>query len=375
VDGPLVRRTLFAIPMALRLYTDPSLLPAGVLHVPMLVPFLGRVDPPESPEYHRFDRYMEVGRGFLDFTSLAGADVAVLPFGWEAVIADDRMLAVALRFADRVRAAGKRLVVFCESDSAAPIPLPDAIVFRTSLYGSRRTAREFALPGWTGDPVEQYFGGQLPLRSRGERPVVGFQGYAPRRSRSVARDLLIGVRQAIGQDAGEPRALRTRRRHAVARHAALERIASSCEVDAAIVRNPSFAGGSHGKDGSVDWAQMKEARLSFVQHMASSDYALAVRGAGNFSYRFYEALSCGRVPVFVNTDCVLPYENVIDWHGQCIWVDVEALDSIGPVVRGFHDALTDDDFRDRQRAARVCWEQWLSPEAFFANIHRALDYA
>lgn len=106
-------------------------------------------------------------------------------------------------------------------------------------------------------------------------------------------------------------------------------------------------------------------------HIASWDYGLCVRGCGNFSSRLYETLSCGRLPVFVDTDCVLPFDDLIDWREHC-WVDIGDVDSLGSIVARFHDGLTDDDFRALQHAARTRWEQWLSPEGVFTNVIRLL---
>jgi len=70
---------------------------------------------------------------------------------------------------------------------------------------------------------------------------------------------------------------------------------------------------------------MKQMRLEFLQNMIGSDYVFCCRGAGNFSYRLYEALCCGRIPVFIDTDCVLPYDFMIDWKKYFVWVDQSEL--------------------------------------------------
>ena len=110
-------------------------------------------------------------------------------------------------------------------------------------------------------------------------------------------------------------------------------------------------------------------RREYVQNMVDSDYVLCARGGGNFSYRLYETLSCGRIPVFVDTDCVLPLESAIDWKGTCVWVDESDLNEIGSRVAAFHAALTPAEFADRQRACRRLWETHLSPQGFFAHFH------
>ena len=60
----------------------------------------------------------------------------------------------------------------------------------------------------------------------------------------------------------------------------------------------------------------EEARGQYIDNILKSDLSLAVRGDANISCRFYEILSLGRVPLFVDTDCVLPMENVVDYKNS-----------------------------------------------------------
>ncbi len=48
----------------------------------------------------------------------------------------------------------------------------------------------------------------------------------------------------------------------------------------------------------------------FRVNLSRCTYALCIRGGGNFSYRFCEALACGRVPVVIDTDCDLPMSHI-----------------------------------------------------------------
>jgi hypothetical protein len=121
-------------------------------------------------------------------------------------------------------------------------------------------------------------------------------------------------------------------------------------------------------DNSFD--RMQTARREYVQNIVDSDYVLCARGAGNFSYRLYETLSCGRIPVFVDTDCVLPLEDEIDWRALCVWVDARGVDTIGKRVRSFHERLSPEAFIELQRRARATWEEFLSPLGFVRSLDR-----
>ena len=58
----------------------------------------------------------------------------------------------------------------------------------------------------------------------------------------------------------------------------------------------------------------KQLRFEFIRNILSSDYTLCFRGSGNYSLRFYETLCLGRIPLFINTDCKLPFEDEINWR-------------------------------------------------------------
>jgi hypothetical protein len=82
-------------------------------------------------------------------------------------------------------------------------------------------------------------------------------------------------------------------------------------------------------------------RDEFAQHMAETTYVLCPRGCENYSYRAYEALRFGRVPVIIDSDMVLP--SSIDWQDVGIIVPDGCSDSIR--------ARIVDDYRSRDAAA------------------------
>jgi len=124
-----------------------------------------------------------------------------------------------------------------------------------------------------------------------------------------------------------------------------------------------------------DSSSLMEARREYVRNMEESDYVLCVRGIGNFSYRLYETLSMGRIPIFVDTDCVLPLDFEIDWRDYCVWVDTDEIDRIGDRVLEFQESLGEAEFEERQSACRRLWETRISPEGFFASFHRHFEAA
>jgi hypothetical protein len=54
-------------------------------------------------------------------------------------------------------------------------------------------------------------------------------------------------------------------------------------------------------------------------------------------------------------------------------VDDLHLRSVADRVAEFHASISGEEFEELQVACRRLWEEWLSPEAFFANFHRHLE--
>jgi hypothetical protein len=111
-------------------------------------------------------------------------------------------------------------------------------------------------------------------------------------------------------------------------------------------------------------------RHEFVSNMEGSDYVLCARGGGNFSYRIYEAMSCGRIPLLVDTDCVLPFDFLVEWGALFPVVNKADIKDIGDILLDFHGRLGPDGFAARQAEMRRLWEEWISPAGFFSNFHR-----
>ena len=350
--------------MTLHIYTELDVLPAGGPAAPILYPFLGAPShDPRDPAVDRYQRFLATGKDFLALSTLDEADIVVFPVAWEAAKEQPECVAHARRLAELAAKHAKPFVIFFWSDSAEEVPVSPSYVFRTSLYRSQRSERaaiEIAMPAWSEDFVDHYQGGEQVIRQKGPRPLVGFCGFdtpIPALHKRIAKRLL---GRAVMSSRGR----------------ALKRLASDGRIDTSFVVRPGFFGGQ-AIDGRPNYEGMVRARAEYVQNMLTTDYALAARGsetwgksAGNFSYRLYEILSAGRPPLFVNTDCVLPYDELVDWRSFAIWVDESELDGVADRVVAFHAALSPEAFVALQRECRRIWVEYLSPEGFFRNFHR-----
>lgn len=104
----------------------------------------------------------------------------------------------------------------------------------------------------------------------------------------------------------------------------------------------------------------------FYQNIAETDYTLCVRGGGNFSKRFYETLAMGRIPMLLDTDCLLPFEPELDWNKYIVRVPREQLRSLPYEVAKHFATLGETGLAASKRACRRLWEEKLT----FGGFHR-----
>jgi len=321
-------------------------------YVVLLYPFWGLIPEPNGEkDAGRFDEYSRVGRFFFDLvSSIDEADVVLLPFEWKSN--GPAQVEIALKLAEEAENKGKKVMIFFNSDSDENIPIGNSIIFRTSFYRSKRKANEFALPGWSVDFLERYSKGKLRTRKKGPVPFVGYCGYIDYAHTNPKSMLLHGIR-LLSPKKPIPAAY--------LRGAAVRTLLRDKRVKMNFIYRTRFGGRCD-----------KDARLEYATNILDSDYALVARGGGNFSYRLYEVLSCGRIPVFIDTDCVLPYDHIIDWKRHCVWVDVKEVDSIADKVIEFHEGISEIGFEELQFQIRRLYEEWISPVGFHKNLWRCI---
>ena len=366
--------------MKLKIFSDYSyiiddLIPPTLKYVPILSPFWGEI--PEDPKHFKASRFQSLatgGKAFLEMTSLAECDLAIFPCHWHLICANATAYERGLQFIRDANAVGKPVAIFSQGDWQGDPNLDDknTLIFYTSSFQSNRNINEFAMPEWTADVRE--FDRSISVREKRSKPMVSFCGYAPplglpmgiKKLKTAVRlgaDLL-GITAKLHQKTGHTN-----------RVLALSTLAKHPLVATSFITRQNFAFSATALQQSpVDPERMaRDMQLEFCQNIIDSDYVVCCSGYENYSIRLYETLSFGRIPIFVNTDCVLPYDFAIDWKKYCVWVEESELSSIAEKVLDFHSKLSDREFVELQYECRNLWEKWLSPEGFFKNIYRHLN--
>ena len=306
---------------------------------------------------HRLDPALRAERyGCLltdyQLTDLADAEVAVLPRAFERTTGDDLRSRVA-----QAERRGIRTLVVAVGDTEPLMPSESMVLMHAGpTRGAQPRGEAVCCPYLPTDRANGNWD-----RPIGERPTVAFCGQGTNRPGAsavqMARRTLATMRNRLAPTIVTPPI----RGHVALRARALRSLHRDPRIDDRLLIRARY------RAGAVTEAERAQTQIDFDDNLRSAAYALCVRGTGNFSARFYEALSFGRIPLFVDTECVLPFEDEIDWRQRCVWVDQPEIGRIGDVLVAAHEAGDPDGLRSADSLRRL-WEEWLTQDGFFRHF-------
>lgn len=333
-------------------------------HTDLLFPFWGVVTKESSPYARAASLQHQYSRDDFALTEhIEDADYVLLPYQYDRFKAvNPQKVEMIIEEANR---AGKPIIIDGSGDLEYPINVPNSVILRLSQYRYAKQPNEITLSYPAEDLLEAYKGGILQVRKKSEKPSVGFTGWAsvPTKTRVKlwVKELPITLAELVGAERGaEHKGILFRKR-------VLEALAKDARIEPHFIARATYSGHVKTMQGSP-----ADLRREFVENLAGSDYALCVKGDGNVSVRFYEALSLGRIPLFVDTACVLPVEDILNYRDFCVFVDWRDIDRIGDILADFHANLSPEEFEVMQRRAREAFVGYLRPDAFSAQLARQL---
>mgnify|MGYP000119620549 CR=1 FL=1 len=218
------------------------------------------------------------------------------------------------------------------------------------------------------DLLMKYFNGKIQIKKKEKLPKVGFVGMADYPlyklplliSKNISKMILDKMNSSnYRSDIILPAFLQ--------RKAILNQLEHSPDIVTNFLVKREFADGLYNDN--------RVARNQFIDNIVSNDYTFCYRGAANYSIRFYETLCLGRVPLFINTDCKLPFQNTINWSEICIWIEETEKKYISDHLTEAHMNITNNQFIERQNYCREIWVKYFSYEGFYKNLRPLINTA
>lgn len=265
-------------------------------------------------ENDRFRVLIDTGKDFLEFSTIENADYVIIPYKWDNYSDNTKTII------DEAKKNGKKVIALHNDDFAPKMKLKDedGYLFTTTITKGSNEINEFSFPSFTGD----FFMSESNINRK-----IGFCG-------ALTHPLRTDV---------------------------LSKLSSSDMETDFIIRSGFFA-----PELSKD-----QARIEYFSHIDRNTFNLCIRGAGNFSYRFYETMMMGRIPIIVDSNQIFPFEKHLDYSEFSIRIDYKEEDIIG-YIKSEINKLTDEKIVNMQKTSRKLWKEFMSPEGWVKNFTKEL---
>ena len=319
-----------------------------------LVDFLKPLVPLEQTKKYQLDKiHLEIVK------SIKKSDCFLLPYSWNYYL-HKKKIKLAEEFILEANKRRKKIIILVSGDYHFALPPFDNIIgLYVSVYHSRQSNRILPIPVVVNDPFYILAIDKIQIASFKEKPVIGFCGHVDFSYMvsflKVIRSFLINIKHYIkfSSRSFEPLIPATYLRKKI-----LYILESSDIVETNFIKRKKYKGGLKSQ------SENKKIKKDFFNNIVNSDYTLCIRGTGNFSARLYETLALGRIPVFINTDCTLPFSNIIKWDRHVVWIEKEEVANISAKLISFHNKLTESQFIQLQKSNRSLWEKYFSYNGF-----------
>jgi hypothetical protein len=107
----------------------------------------------------------------------------------------------------------------------------------------------------------------------------------------------------------------------------------------------------------------------FEEIMLSSRFALCPRGYGRTSFRLYEAMQMGTIPIYISDAHWLPFKDVLNWEDFCVIVSSDMIQYIPSIINNF----SLDQTKSMALKCKQVWKEYFSYEGCVKQIVRILE--
>lgn len=284
------------------------------------------------------------------------ADFILIPYEYYFIRHDKAYIQSFVGLAQKYK---KTLVIFDPSDFDYEINYPNSIVLRYSQYKYKKKDYEIIIPPFAEDLL-----GDQPIKilQKKELPIVGFVGWAGLKNvtqfiKFYIKTFWVDIKSIFDSH------LRATKKGIYFRRKAIKYLKMSSLVKTSFIVRKSFSG--HSNDIEID---PTIARSDYIKNIEESDFILAPKGDGNYSIRFYEILSMGRIPILIDTETLLPLEDVMDYDKFIVRVDYKDISKLPEITSRIYSNLDNDSFAKMQIEARRAFVDHLRMDVFLTRL-------
>lgn len=343
----------------LKLYANKKFTDTGLQHIPLLFPFWGEILKNKAPYDRKTQQYGFDASCFKFVSSIKDAEYVLMPYDyWHLRRKRPDLLDKIINEAQKYR---KPLLIDASGDVFGKIDVPNSRILRINQYRFDLSQNEITVPVPCEDLLESFCDSKLVLRKKTDIPRVGFVGWGKLSFRQRMRTLIkefpqrflsIFIRRYV-----------VYRKGVFWREQAIKIFEKSKFVHSNFIIRSSYSGHTNTLAGDPE-----KNRREFVENILGSDYTLIVRGDANAATRFYETLALGRIPVVIDTECMFPLENKINYKEFCVFIDYTDIARAPEILAEFHKNISPEQFVAMQEKARYIFKNYLRYDAFSGHL-------
>lgn len=261
------------------------------------------------------------------------------------------------------KSKNKKLLVFTSGDYGKTVKSLDVILIRLGGFESKMNNQTYIMSPFIKDPYS-FLNKDFSFLRKKEKPSIGFVGHSNGTFAKIIKEFLLylinTIKKIIGIDHTDYQSFYP---SSYNRHKILSKIQSEKQIISDFVFRKKYRAGVKTEQ------ERYKTSLEFFENIYRNPYTFCMRGGGNFSVRFFETLAMGRIPVLFDTDCRLPFHNIINWSQHCLIIKDN---NITKSILEFHNSFSEDEFIEIQKKNRVLWSNYFSKEAYFKEFYNIL---
>lgn len=343
-----------------KLFVNPLWRMGHLPHAPLMYPFWGIPSFESTPFMKDIFNWRNFNTSYYEITdNPLSADVVFSPYRYN--ILREGHLNLLKKIHHEAMKLKKPLLIDGTGDIEYKIDLPHTYITRIGLFKWNKKENEIAVPVLSADLLEVYCNGELTIKQKEQLPSISFTGWAGQKPFSYTKTFLKDIPIRLASLFDEKYS--TMSKGVLWRKKAISILRGAEGIKMNILDRKTFS--AHVKTASKD---MKVLRKEFVDNLLRHEYGLAVRGDANSSVRFYETLSLGRIPVLIDTECVLPFEDEVDYKSFCVFVDWRELELLPEKLKEFHRRISPKALVEMEHKARAAYLEYFRLDGFTTHL-------
>jgi len=296
---------------------------------------------------------------FILTDSLSEADVAIFPVDIVSFLRKDK----SNFFENWILKVSEYKVpiwIYAAGDFGFTYKKDNVLTFRLGGFNSKLSSNSCIIPCFVNDPYDSILKNDFFVLSKNEKPRIGFVGNANGSFSKLIKEFVLYLRRnIINLKFKYPEDYHPFYPAGKNRYKLLQKIQKDQRIESDFIFRDKYLGGNNDK------STREKTTLEFFKNIQDNLYTFCLRGNGNFSVRFYEALIMGRIPVLIDTDVRLPLSDKIDWTKHCLIV---SEDSIIQDLILFHTTKTEMELKQIQENNRKLVLEKLNRIDYFIQI-------